>query len=115
MRQSSDLLTKLSMLEGGLAQAQADIDVAEDALEDSEARRGKIELRVADAERELEHERARLRDRAVAIYMGGSAGPSDTSVNSRLPVTGLVAQLPTRTASAPATTTVLGNAICLMV
>ena len=81
MRQSSDLLTKLSMLEGGLAQAQADIDAAEETLADSEARRAKTELRVADAERELEHERARLRDRAVAIYMGGSTGSgSETAI-----------------------------------
>lgn len=81
MRQSSDLLTKLSMLEGGLAQAEADITAAESELAETEARRAKTEARVADAERELEHERARLRERAVAIYMGGAeAVGSETAI-----------------------------------
>lgn len=79
MRQSEDLLTQLSMLEGGLAQAQADITKAEATLQEADGRRGKTERRVADAERELERERQRLRDRAVAIYMGGSAGAGSES------------------------------------
>jgi murein DD-endopeptidase MepM/ murein hydrolase activator NlpD len=81
MRQSSDLLTKLSMLEGGLAQAQSDIAAAEATLKEAEARRTKTEARVGDAERELERERERLRNRAIAIYMGGSAGAgSETAI-----------------------------------
>jgi murein DD-endopeptidase MepM/ murein hydrolase activator NlpD len=79
MRQSEDLLTKLSMLEGGLAQAQADITASEATLTEAEARRAKTEARRDDAERELERERQRLRDRAVAIYMGGSAGAGSES------------------------------------
>jgi len=79
MRQSSDLLTQLSMLEGGLAQAQADIATAETTLEEAESRRSTTERQVRDAERELERERERLRARAIAIYMGGTAGAGSES------------------------------------
>lgn len=87
MRQSSDLLTQLSMLEGGIAQAQADITAAEATLKEAEARRAKTETRVADAERELERERERLRNRAIAIYMGGTAGSgSETAILSSVTI-----------------------------
>ncbi len=73
-RMSSDLLTELSMLEGGLASAQSDLDQTQSALTEAEARRAKTEIKLADTERELERERSRLRERAVAAYMGGSTG-----------------------------------------
>jgi len=78
-QQSAELLTQLSMLEGGLASAQDDLEKAETALAEAEARRTKTEARLADAERELERERERLRARAIAAYMGGTAGTSSES------------------------------------
>lgn len=78
-RQAADLLTQLSMLEGGLASAQDDLEAAEATLAEADARRTRTEARLADAERDLEVERARLRERAVAAYMGGTAGTGSES------------------------------------
>lgn len=86
-RVSSDLLTQLSMLEGGLASAEADIERAEAELVEIEARRRDAGAQLAESERELEVERARLRERAVAAYIGGSLGAgAETAILSSVSI-----------------------------
>ncbi len=70
--QSAGLLTQLEMLNGGIASGQRDLLDLQRKVDDAQHRLDDTEKQLADSENQLDHERARLRERAVAAYIGGN-------------------------------------------
>jgi murein DD-endopeptidase MepM/ murein hydrolase activator NlpD len=69
---SADLTTQLSMLNGGIAASQRDVDGAQKKVELAQLRLAQTERRLVESEDALERARERLRERAVAVYIGGN-------------------------------------------
>jgi murein DD-endopeptidase MepM/ murein hydrolase activator NlpD len=69
---AADLTTQLSILNGGIASSQRDVDGAQKKFEQAQKRFNQTEMRLAKTEDELEVARQRLRERAVAVYIGGN-------------------------------------------
>jgi len=72
LSRSSDLTTQLEILSGGIAASQRDLDDAQHDVDDAERRLHDTEDELDRTEQELEHARDRLRERAVAVYIGGN-------------------------------------------
>jgi len=68
---AADLTTQLSLLNGGIASSQRDVDGAQKKVEAAQKRLTQTEMRLVQTEKRLEIARQRLRERAVAVYIGG--------------------------------------------
>ncbi len=69
---SADLLTQLEMLNGGIASGQRDLLELQHKVDDAQHRLDETDKQLAESEDQLEQERGRLRERAVAAYIGGN-------------------------------------------
>lgn len=70
-RNSADLLTKLNMLNGGIASKQDDVLAAQKRVDEAEKKIAFTNLKLQSTQKQLDEQQALLEERAVASYIGG--------------------------------------------